>query len=734
MPQQNKFKAIIAKPPFPETGSVIGSDGKYFCLGRLGAGTFCEIFKCIDLSYSHSRQVVRVQSGDGNNTTTSSSNPQRLVAAKVELSDFQKSGVLDAEVMILKHLSAYMPQNMIPTFVEYIQSKEGDKDVHVIIMEYLNGEDMNRMRDRNAQFVASKRNDLQNLHIYRRISVADSVYLCRNVFLPLLKSMHDCGTIHRDVKPSNCVRTGPGEEDKAFKLVDFGLSKSFVVPRDSSYADTERVWEGPWDAPPNLIDSSSDKNQEGAVIGNDSSDGSDGKIVGCIRKERDDAEFRGTSMYASLRVHQRKDYGRRDDIWGLMYVFCDLVSGGLPWMGYAANRERAVCQLIKEYVHGERESMNLDDITNVDERTASSTGLKVCQDRVEDLLMGADYHLCKHRRDSIVMMAKKRGEDTPSEENLPKLPKALAMAKDEIKCNALREVFDHLSKLSFADRPDYDLVERCLDKFLTNDSSSSSSTTLGGDGVPVGEFDPPPIRWKQPAPKLKMKKEKKSSKESQFKQTLLFMDENDIDPLNENIFLEAEAIMEKDNLAKDANGMSMVGDTSDLSRLPLQLQFQLAQVEYNAAHPNTIPIHLAFRDWMNLATSLVYDKWDTAKYEKGNHRSNDDGYRRELYLQLLHQCLEAAKQFGNFSSKDCFYFNSNEGDDGYDDDDDDDLFERKRRKIVLEETRESRGDGSAKSTLLALSKVMCALRSLLENERERIFAPPPSLSFGVGIM
>mmetsp|Transcript_13330 Transcript_13330/g.25017 ORF Transcript_13330/g.25017 Transcript_13330/m.25017 type:complete len:85 (+) Transcript_13330:670-924(+) len=69
-----------------------------------------------------------------------------------------------------------------------------------------------------------------------------------------------------------------------------------------------------------------------------------------------------------------------------------------------------------------------------------------------------------------------------------------------------------------------------------------------------------------------------------------------------------------------------------------------------------------------------------------------------------------------------------------DDDDDDDLFERKRRKIVLEETRESRGDGSAKSTLLALSKVMCALRALLESERERIFAPPPSFSFGVGIM
>lgn len=399
-------------------------------------------------------------------------------------------------------------------------------------------------------------------------------------------------------------------------------------------------------------------------------------------------------------------------------------------MGYAANRERGVCQLMKEYVHGERESLDLDDIVHVEERTASGTatatvgGGKGYPDRVEELLMGADYHLCKHRRDAIVMTAKKRGEDPPLEENLPKLPKPLAMSKDEVKCNALREVFDHLSKLGFADRPDYDLVEKCLDQFLETSPSKVSS-------VEDGEFDPPSIRWKQPSPKLKVKKEKKS-REQAFKPTLLFMDENDVDPLEEKVFLEAEAIMEKDSSStttttRDVNGIMMEG--SDLTRLPLELQFQLAQVEYNASNSYTIPIHLAFRDWMNLATCLVYDNWDTAKYEKGNHRSNHDGYRRELYLQLLHQCLEAAKPFDNFNSRDCFYYHPDD-----DDGDDDDLFERKRRKIVLEESRESRGDGSAKSTFLALSKVMCALRALLENERERIFAPPPSLSFGVGIM
>ncbi|EEC50328.1 predicted protein, partial [Phaeodactylum tricornutum CCAP 1055/1] len=102
------------------------------------------------------------------------------------------------------------------------------------------------------------------------------VYLAADVMLPLLQRMHEAGVVHRDVKPSNCVRS-TGERD--FCIVDFGLSKS----------------------------------------------------AGFYRLEREKAEFRGTSMYASLRVHQGKDYAPRDDVWSLLYVFCDLVSGGLPW-------------------------------------------------------------------------------------------------------------------------------------------------------------------------------------------------------------------------------------------------------------------------------------------------------------------------------------------------------------------------------------------------------------------
>ena len=48
-------------------------------------------------------------------------------------------------------------------------------------------------------------------------------------------------------------------------------------------------------------------------------------------------------MYASLCIHQGKDYCPRDDAWSVLYVFCDLVSGGLPWMSHAAHQEQHEC-------------------------------------------------------------------------------------------------------------------------------------------------------------------------------------------------------------------------------------------------------------------------------------------------------------------------------------------------------------------------------------------------------
>lgn len=53
--------------------------------------------------------------------------------------------------------------------------------------------------------------------------------------------------------------------------------------------------------------------------------------------ERPKTGFRGTVRYASIAVHERKDAGRKDDMWSLLYTIVEWFQGRLPW---AANATR----------------------------------------------------------------------------------------------------------------------------------------------------------------------------------------------------------------------------------------------------------------------------------------------------------------------------------------------------------------------------------------------------------
>lgn len=492
------------------------------------------------------------------------------------------------------------------------------------------------------------------------------------------------------------VRCGTNHADKSFKIVDFGLSKSFIVPKDSSFADPNRPWKGKWMSP-SFSKGDSSKNN----------------IEGCIRQERESAEFRGTSMYASLRVHQGKDHCPRDDIWGLLYVFCDLVTGGLPWMSHAAARDRSSCQIIKEMVVGER---GKDDWSGKGESEGKKEGMagnpnpdlipKNGEDAMEWLLYGSEYHMAKYKRD--------KAEGSSDPDSLPLLPEPLSLAKNEHFVACLRKAFRHVASLGFVEMPDYDLIGQCLKGFITDTPD-----------------DAPPIDWNE---RMSTSKRRRSTANvitatETGGVAWELLDNEDADPLEVDTLVEAEnerraGLEATAEAAGDTSlldpGASLSGEAADLARLPLQMQFCLSQAEYNARNPKSIPIHVALRDWMALALQLANSKWDAAAWERGNHRTDDDGYRNEVYLSMLQKCLKAAEPFNCFAERECYYYPTQENEE-----------QRKRRRIETSSTPLLVNE-DAESPLVVVSRVFFSLRLAVDMERGKNFAPPPKLSFGFG--
>lgn len=376
-------------------------------------------------------------------------------------------------------------------------------------------------------------------------------------------------------------------------------------------------------------------------------------------------------MYASVRVHQLKDYCPRDDMWSLLYVFCDLVSGGLPWMSHAANRDRISCQKLKERIHGEEEGT---------------------PDQTEQLLCGHEYHTNLFRK-------LKGGIDPRDEvaENDIEVPDPLPMSRDERKVGLLRKAFEHLKAMKFSDTPDYQLIKECLEGFLDEEKVQDCETAG-------------PIDWEQLSKDTSIKLQVRPFMGKQIPE----WDFEDImDPVDSSLFQEAEANTPWEPEAR------LSGGEEDLARLPLELRYRIAQMEYNALNHETIRPHLALRDWMRAALPILYSEWDSKKYERGGHRSNDDGYRREFYLKLVNRCLRCASKF-DFRSMECLYYDDPNAER--------ESSERKRRRITstIEGPRsESKGFG-----LLAISQVFFRLRAEKQREERLSRAPPPRLSFG----
>lgn len=102
--------------------------------------------------------------------------------------------------------------------------------------------------------------------------------------LRALKEVHELGYLHRDIKPGNFVMGSKHNgTHKTVILIDYGLSRRHFRPE------------------------------------------------GGVRPKRKTARWVGSRRYMSINTHQRKDQGRRDDLWSFLYVIIEFFTGTLPW-------------------------------------------------------------------------------------------------------------------------------------------------------------------------------------------------------------------------------------------------------------------------------------------------------------------------------------------------------------------------------------------------------------------
>ncbi|KAJ3356868.1 Tau-tubulin kinase 2 [Allomyces javanicus] len=149
--------------------------------------------------------------------------------------------------------------------------------------------------------------DLRKRQPDHRFSLSTTALLGRQM-IAALRELHVAGYLHRDVKPSNFVmgldRTVPdvrGVKRARCYVIDFGLARRYLT------AD------------------------------------------GNVRDARATAGFRGTARYASLAAHESRELARRDDLWSVLYLLVEALTGSLPWR---REKDREAVYAIKKVASG----------------------------------------------------------------------------------------------------------------------------------------------------------------------------------------------------------------------------------------------------------------------------------------------------------------------------------------------------------------------------------------------
>jgi serine/threonine protein kinase len=219
---------------------LVGKDINKYCITRyIGSGSFGDVFEA------------------------KNKKNQDIVALKIPIKTKERDGLksLLDEAKVYKRL---------------IENSENSREHGIAQMK------VTTCKDRKIIVMDLLGESLESLLAKSKKFGIKTVILLAIEMIEIIKYIHTCGYIHRDLKPDNFVL---GNEKRRLFCIDFGLAKKYTK-HNGEHVDF-----------------------------------------------RVTNKFCGTARYASIAAHSNQEQSRKDDLESIGYILVYLFKGKLPWQG-----------------------------------------------------------------------------------------------------------------------------------------------------------------------------------------------------------------------------------------------------------------------------------------------------------------------------------------------------------------------------------------------------------------